>query len=105
MAPKFVLLWTDIVIWLLIALLVGYGWLVTRNPVQTATWKRVFRDPAALASSMVIGLSVPVAVRKYAVPLAVFGHRTSIQPSASPRTTSTLPLGHWAMTGLMVLGA
>ena len=60
MAPKFVLLWTDIVIWLLIALLVGYGWLVTRNPVQTATWKRVFRDPAALASSMVIGLCLLV---------------------------------------------
>ncbi|HSV70662.1 MAG TPA: ABC transporter permease [Methylibium sp.] len=56
MAPKFVLLWTDVVIWLLVALLLGYGWLVSRNPVQTATWKRVFRDPAALASSIVIAL-------------------------------------------------
>ncbi len=60
MAPKFVLLWTDIVIWLLIAMLLGYAWLVSRNPIQTATWKRVFRDPAALASSMVIGLCLLV---------------------------------------------
>jgi len=54
MTPKFVLLWTDVVIWLLVAVIIGYGWLVSRNPVQAAVWKRVFRDPAALASSIVL---------------------------------------------------
>jgi peptide/nickel transport system permease protein len=59
-APKFVLLWTDLVIWLLLVTLLAYGWRVSRNPVQTATWQRVFRDPAALASSIVIALCLLV---------------------------------------------
>lgn len=56
MTAKFVLLWTDLVIWALIVLLIGYAWRVVRNPLQAATWQRVFRDPAALASSLVLGL-------------------------------------------------
>ncbi|HWH74926.1 MAG TPA: ABC transporter permease [Methylibium sp.] len=56
MNALFVLLWTDVVIWGLVALLLGYGVLVVRNPLQAATWKRVFRDPAALAAAIVLGL-------------------------------------------------
>jgi peptide/nickel transport system permease protein len=52
--PKFVLLWTDAAIWLLAAGLLAYGWHVRRNAALAATWRKVFRDPAALASSVVL---------------------------------------------------
>jgi peptide/nickel transport system permease protein len=52
--PKFVLLWTDVAIWLLVVALVAYGWMVARKPNLSATWGKVFRNSAALASSIVL---------------------------------------------------
>ena len=52
--PKFVLLWTDVSVWLLIAALVVYGLYVRRQPNLSATWRKVFGDSAALASSVVL---------------------------------------------------
>jgi peptide/nickel transport system permease protein len=54
--PKFVLLWTDAAMWLLMAALVGYVVMVLRKPTLAATWRKVFRDPAALASSVILAL-------------------------------------------------
>ncbi len=54
--PKFVLLWTDLSIWLLIAAIVIYGLSVLRKPELAAKWGRVFRDAAALSSSIVLVL-------------------------------------------------
>lgn len=58
--PKFVLLWTDVSIWLLIAAIVVYGISVVRSPELAAKWGRVFRDSAALASSIVLVLCLLV---------------------------------------------
>jgi peptide/nickel transport system permease protein len=52
--PKFVLLWTDAAIWLLVAALVAYAVRVLRKPDLRNTWSRVFRDAAALSSSIVL---------------------------------------------------
>jgi peptide/nickel transport system permease protein len=52
--PKFVLLWTDAAVWLLIAALAAYAWHVRRRPALAASWRRVFRDGPALASSLVL---------------------------------------------------
>lgn len=52
--PKFVLLWTDVAIWLLLVALVAYGWTVARKPNLSATWGKVFRNAAALSSSLVL---------------------------------------------------
>ncbi len=52
--PKFVLLWTDAAVWLLTAALVAYGWHVLRRPNLRATWRKVFGDAPALASSVVL---------------------------------------------------
>ena len=57
---KLVLLWTDAAIWLLVVALVGYAVWVTRRPLLSANWKKVFHDPAALASSMVLLLCLLV---------------------------------------------
>jgi len=58
--PKFVLLWTDVSIWLLIAAIVAYGASVLRKPELAAKWGRVFRDAAALSSSIVLVLCLLV---------------------------------------------
>ena len=52
--PKFVLLWTDAAIWLLLFALVAYGAVAMRKPDLRATWGRVFRDGPALASSILL---------------------------------------------------
>ncbi len=58
--PKLVFLWTDITIWLLVAALLAYALLVARRPNLRANWHKVFRDPAALASSLVLVLCLGV---------------------------------------------
>ncbi len=52
--PKFVLLWTDAAVWLLLAALLAYGWHVMRRPNLRANWRKVFGDAPALASSVVL---------------------------------------------------
>ena len=52
--PKFVLLWTDVSIWVLLVALVVYGVMVLRSPGLSANWRKVFRDAPALASSVVL---------------------------------------------------
>jgi peptide/nickel transport system permease protein len=52
--PKFVLLWTDVAVWLLLVALVAYGWMVSRRPNLSQNWGKVFRNGAALSSSLVL---------------------------------------------------
>jgi peptide/nickel transport system permease protein len=58
--PKIVVLWTDAAMWLMAAALLGYGWMVARRPGLAANWKRVFADPAALASAVVLALCLAI---------------------------------------------
>ena len=53
---KFVLLWTDAAIWLLVVALIVYTVMVLRRPLLAANWKKVFHDPAALSSSFILVL-------------------------------------------------
>jgi peptide/nickel transport system permease protein len=52
--PKFVLLWTDAALWLLVAAAVAYVIHVRRRPNLRANWRKVFADAPALASSVVL---------------------------------------------------
>jgi peptide/nickel transport system permease protein len=52
--PKFVLLWTDVSVWLLVAALVVYFVTVARSSGLAANWRKVFGDAAAMASSVVL---------------------------------------------------
>ncbi|HJV70195.1 ABC transporter permease [Ideonella sp.] len=52
--PKFVMLWTDVAIWLLVIAMVAYGWAVSRKANLAANWGKVFRSAPALASSLVL---------------------------------------------------
>jgi peptide/nickel transport system permease protein len=52
--PKFVLLWTDVSIWLLVVGLVAYALYARRDRNLAVTWRKVFADSAALASTVVL---------------------------------------------------
>ena len=58
--PKFVLLWTDAAMWLMALALAGYVLMVLRRPGLAANWHKVFRDPAALASAVVLLLCLGI---------------------------------------------
>ena len=60
MTPKFVLLWTDAVLWLLVVALAWYGWHVRRNANLRDTWSKVFADAPSLCSALVIALFLVV---------------------------------------------
>jgi peptide/nickel transport system permease protein len=52
--PKFVLLWTDIVVFLMLATLVWYVLHLRARPNLRANWKRVFQNAPALCSSVIL---------------------------------------------------
>jgi peptide/nickel transport system permease protein len=52
--PKFVLLWTDAAIWLLVLAVVVYAVTVVRRPELARNWAKVFRNGPALASSILL---------------------------------------------------
>jgi peptide/nickel transport system permease protein len=60
--PKIVLLWTDIVIYLMLAGLAWYVWHVRNSPNLRATWFKVVQDPAAMAASVVLTVFVVIAL-------------------------------------------
>jgi peptide/nickel transport system permease protein len=60
--PKIVFLWTDVVVWLLVASTIAYFIHVRRNPNLTSRWQRVFRDKPALASAVVLAACLLISV-------------------------------------------
>lgn len=52
--PKFVFLWTDVALFLLVAGVLGYAWRVRRSPALRATWARVGRDAPAMSSAVIL---------------------------------------------------
>jgi peptide/nickel transport system permease protein len=55
-----VILITDVLVWLLIAVAAGYAWYCRRHPHLAAPWTRVLRSSAAMASAMVLAVFVTV---------------------------------------------
>ena len=58
--PKIVLLWTDAALWLLVLALAAYIWTVLRKPALSASWRKVFSDGPALASSVILVLCMVI---------------------------------------------
>ena len=53
---KFVLLWTDLALWLMAAACVAYAWRVARQAHLRTSWRRVLRDPVAASAALVLAL-------------------------------------------------
>jgi len=97
--PKFVLLWTDGAIWLLVAGLVFYAVMVLRSPQLSANWAKVFRDAAALASSLILALCLLVTLLdsvhyRPRLPVAE-GAPANAAPAYESRTRSVLDAVLW----------
>ncbi len=93
--PKFVLLWTDVAIWALVGALAGYLLFLRRRPELAARWRRVFRDPAALASSLLLLLALGVTLADsvhYRPLLPPPPGVADAAPAYDPRTRSLLDL-------------
>lgn len=58
--PKFVFLWTDIALWLMVLGALAYVWHVRRSPNLRATWARVARDTPAMCSAVILAAFVVV---------------------------------------------
>ena len=58
--PKFVFLWTDIALFLLVLAVVFYAWQISRSETSRATWGRVLRNGPAMGSAVVLLFFVTV---------------------------------------------
>ncbi len=74
--PKFVLLWTDAAVWLLMAALAAYVWTVLRRPALAASWRKVFADGPALASAVILLLCLVITL------LDCVHYRAALSPAA-----------------------
>jgi peptide/nickel transport system permease protein len=52
--PKFVFLWTDLVLWLVAAGAVAYAWHVRRDPQRSAPWRHVLHDAPAMCAAVLL---------------------------------------------------
>jgi peptide/nickel transport system permease protein len=77
MAPRFVLLWTDVVVFLLVIALAWYVRHVRRSPNLRADWTRVFSDAPALCSAVILLLFLMVTL------LDTVHFRRALPPSAT----------------------
>jgi peptide/nickel transport system permease protein len=60
--PKFVFLWTDFVLWLVVAGVALYVWRARGNPNARATWMHVARDAPAMCAAVVLIVMITVAL-------------------------------------------
>jgi peptide/nickel transport system permease protein len=60
--PKFVFLWTDLVLWLVVATVIAYVVHVRRNPDLRKTWQHVLRDAPAMSAAVVLIAFITVAL-------------------------------------------
>ena len=92
--PKFVLLWTDAAVWLLLAALVLYVVHVRRTPTLAAKWRKVFGDAPALASAVMLAACLVVTLADslhYRLPLAAAeGAATDAAQAYDTRTRSLM---------------
>ncbi|MEY2690684.1 MAG: hypothetical protein RL375_4884, partial [Pseudomonadota bacterium] len=98
--PKFVLLWTDASIWLLVVALLAYGVMVLRNPALSANWRKVFHDAAAMCSAIVLLLCLLVTLLDsvhYRRLLPPVEGQTSTGPAYETRTRSLLDGMLWQL--------
>ena len=62
MLPRFVLLWSDVVVIGTVLLLIAYAWRIRGSANLRATWLKVLHDRAAMCSAVVLLLFFAVAV-------------------------------------------
>ena len=49
-----VVLWTDIMVWILVLALLAWGWTLSRSPQVKKLWHKIFRSGIAMASAIIL---------------------------------------------------
>ncbi|MCW7541230.1 ABC transporter permease [Aquabacterium sp. A7-Y] len=85
MGFKLVFLWTDLVLWALLAALVFYVWHVRRRPPMREKWAQVFSDASSMCSAVVLVVFLMAAVAdsvhfRRALPSAGEGQQLAYDP-------------------------
>ncbi|HEY6896374.1 MAG TPA: ABC transporter permease, partial [Rhodocyclaceae bacterium] len=62
MAVKPVLLWSDALLWLLLAAVLAVAWVAWRSEPQRARWRRVGADPVGMASATLLAVFLVIGV-------------------------------------------
>ncbi|MDN3545572.1 MAG: ABC transporter permease [Roseateles asaccharophilus] len=91
--PKFVLLWTDAAIWLLMAVLFAYVLMVRRDANLRATWAKAFAGAPAMASAVVLAAGLLVTLADsvhYRLPLPAAAGSTASAVAYDVRVRSLL---------------
>ncbi|HSQ11100.1 MAG TPA: ABC transporter permease, partial [Burkholderiaceae bacterium] len=78
--PKFVFLWTDLVLWLVVAIVIGYVVHVRRSPNLRATWRHVLRSAPTMSAAVVLIVFIAIAL----LDSIHFRPRLSAAPGAAP---------------------
>ncbi len=99
--PKFVLLWTDAAIWLLVLAMVVYAVMVIRRPLLAANWQKVFHDPAALSSSIILALCLGVTLLDSVHYRSLLAPATGVKDAAPMYDTRTRSLLDAALSDLI----
>ena len=60
--PRFIFLWTDFVLWLVVLGVAVYAWRVRGNRHALATWRHVTHDAPAMAAAVVLGVFIVIAL-------------------------------------------
>jgi peptide/nickel transport system permease protein len=60
--PKFVFLWTDLVLWLVAAGAMVYAWHVRRDPQRSAPWRHVLHDAPAMCAAVLLLVFTAIAL-------------------------------------------
>ena len=91
--PKLVFLWTDVVLFAMLLLLLVYAWRVRGNKNLRANWAKVGRDPAALGAAIVLLVFATITMLDsvhFRRALAASGSAAAGSESFSPVTESLL---------------
>jgi peptide/nickel transport system permease protein len=99
--PKFVLLWTDAAIWLLLLAMLAYAVMVARRPLLAANWRKVFHDPAALSSAIVLMLCLGVTLLDSVHYRSLLAPAAGVKDAAPIYDTRTRSLLDAAMADLL----
>ncbi|MEI2415634.1 ABC transporter permease [Orrella sp. JC864] len=60
--PKFIFLWTDVALFLILGGVLAYAWFVRRSPALRATWGQVARDVPAMCAAVVLSVFALIAL-------------------------------------------
>ena len=90
--PKFVFLWTDLVLWLVVAAVIVYIWRARRNPRTRANWLHVVHQAPAMCAAVVLGVFITIALLdsvhfRLRLPPAE-GAAANVSPAYATRTMS-----------------